>query len=399
MTCLRALAQGAPRCPQAPRIVRRYVSNKANPSVPEVAVGSEVGRKLEIALGKASVAKHERLAWVKEQAAAASATGYAAADGEGHDGMPPSLAQRIGETKGWTSVAKAFPADVVEQIHRPDPDSFKQPEDPHVARVVIIGLENSGKSRLMNSMIGEHVSPISYRGYSSRRWSQGIRTFANKQLLLLDTPPLYAPLPLWKEHAVHVGAKFVSECRRRILCTESVWEALHSADGVVVALDGRYGMVNSEVLEILESLHRRLDALDRRVRVFFAITRLDEAEKPFRHAGKDMEDELAKVSPIVPEGFFYIDGTNADTYALLRSKLFSHPSLFLPAKHPYKGGTMHNKTNAEWVADLALEKCLRLVPTRKDIVKRVCRTTTTTTPLSAPTELQGGGGRVDQESG
>ena len=64
---------------------------------------------------------------------------------------------------------------------------------PKVWYVAIVGRPNAGKSTLINALIGERVSAISYRTQTTQRTIPGIYTDAEKwiQIIFLDTPGIH----------------------------------------------------------------------------------------------------------------------------------------------------------------------------------------------------------------
>ncbi|KAJ2473540.1 hypothetical protein IWW56_005971, partial [Coemansia sp. RSA 2131] len=65
---------------------------------------------------------------------------------------------------------------------------FAQPDDAEVAKIVLIGAANAGKSTLVNQLTGAEVSIVSRQPQTTRTRIMASSTVGNKQLVFLDTP-------------------------------------------------------------------------------------------------------------------------------------------------------------------------------------------------------------------
>ncbi|MEZ5919073.1 MAG: GTPase Era [Alphaproteobacteria bacterium] len=70
----------------------------------------------------------------------------------------------------------------------------------------IIGLPNAGKSTLMNALVGAKVSIVSKRAQTTRTRVLGIAMHENAQIILLDTPGIFAARKSFEQFMV--GAAF-----------------------------------------------------------------------------------------------------------------------------------------------------------------------------------------------
>lgn len=65
--------------------------------------------------------------------------------------------------------------------------------------ISIIGLPNAGKSTLMNNILGEKLSIVSYKPQTTRKSILGIYNHEETQMIFLDTPGILNPLNLLHE--------------------------------------------------------------------------------------------------------------------------------------------------------------------------------------------------------
>lgn len=95
---------------------------------------------------------------------------------------------------------------------------------PKAGIVTVVGKPNAGKSTLLNRIVGEKLSIVSPKPQSTRDRIVGIRTAADVQMILLDTPGLLSPRYLLQESM-----------------RSTALAALHEADVVLYLVDGTEG--------------------------------------------------------------------------------------------------------------------------------------------------------------
>src|SRR6185295_18526726 len=95
---------------------------------------------------------------------------------------------------------------------------------------------NVGKSTLINALIGEKVSIVSRKVQTTRALIRGIVVEGHSQIILVDTPGIFAP-------------------RRRLdrAMVSTAWSGAHDADLVCVLLDAKAG-IDEEADAILSRL-------------------------------------------------------------------------------------------------------------------------------------------------
>jgi GTP-binding protein Era len=102
--------------------------------------------------------------------------------------------------------------------------------------VALIGAPNVGKSTLVNALVGSKVTIVSKKVQTTRALIRGIVIEKNAQLILVDTPGIFAP-------------------KRRLdrAMVSTAWSGAHDADLVCVLLDARQG-IDKEADAILSRL-------------------------------------------------------------------------------------------------------------------------------------------------
>src|SRR5437762_889281 len=90
--------------------------------------------------------------------------------------------------------------------------------------VALIGAPNVGKSTLVNALVGSKVTIVSRKVQTTRALIRGIVIENNAQIILVDTPGIFAP-------------------KRRLdrAMVSTAWSGAHDADLVCVLLDAKAG--------------------------------------------------------------------------------------------------------------------------------------------------------------
>ncbi|MDF2621936.1 MAG: GTP-binding protein Era [Xanthobacteraceae bacterium] len=91
--------------------------------------------------------------------------------------------------------------------------------------VALIGAPNAGKSTLTNALVGTKVSIVSHKVQTTRALVRGIALEGTTQIILVDTPGIFAP-------------------KRRLekAMVRSAWSGAGDADAVVLLIDARAGL-------------------------------------------------------------------------------------------------------------------------------------------------------------
>jgi GTP-binding protein Era len=105
--------------------------------------------------------------------------------------------------------------------------------------VALIGAPNVGKSTLVNALVGSKVTIVSRKVQTTRALIRGIVIDGNAQIILVDTPGIFAP-------------------KRRLdrAMVTTAWTGAHDADLVCVLLDAKAGLDDeaSRIFDTVEAV-------------------------------------------------------------------------------------------------------------------------------------------------
>ncbi|MBE7019762.1 MAG: GTPase Era [Ruminococcaceae bacterium] len=86
--------------------------------------------------------------------------------------------------------------------------------------VALVGRPNTGKSTLLNSIIGEKVAIVSYRSQTTRNRIVGILTQGDDQIVFTDTPGIHTPKTRLGEEMMSAANGAVADCDLTVLVAE-----------------------------------------------------------------------------------------------------------------------------------------------------------------------------------
>lgn len=150
--------------------------------------------------------------------------------------------------------------------------------------VAVIGAPNAGKSTLVNQLVGQKVAITSSKAQTTRARMLGIALHDNVQMILVDTPGIFAP-------------------RRKLdrAMVSAAWEGTQAADAVLLMVDP-IKQRRHELEPLLEALEKRPE------RKFLVINKVDRAKKEDllllaqELSGKVAFEEIYFVSALTGDG-------------------------------------------------------------------------------------------------
>jgi GTP-binding protein Era len=161
--------------------------------------------------------------------------------------------------------------------------------------VVLIGAPNVGKSTLVNALVGTKVSIVTPKAQTTRTLIRGIAVDGPAQLILVDTPGIFAP-------------------RRRLdrAMVGTAWGGAKDADIAALVVDGRKGVEDED-----EAVIRGLAEV--RAAKLLVLNKVDVVAKPALLALTQMFNERAAFAAI-----FMISALTGDGVADLKRWLGAH---------------------------------------------------------------------------
>jgi GTP-binding protein Era len=160
--------------------------------------------------------------------------------------------------------------------------------------VAVIGAPNAGKSTLVNALVGQKVAIVSPKAQTTRSRLMGIAISGKSQILLVDTPGIFAP-------------------RRRLdrAMVAAAWTGAQDADMIMFVIDAAQG-VTADVEEIMKSLEQRQHPL------FVVLNKIDLVRK------EDLLGLCAEVSGRVNgDRLFMVSASAGDGVSDLKQALAS----------------------------------------------------------------------------
>jgi len=158
--------------------------------------------------------------------------------------------------------------------------------------VAVIGAPNAGKSTLVNQLVGQKVAIVSAKAQTTRARLLGIAIVDQTQIILADTPGIFAPKRRLDRAMVHAA-----------------WEGAQSADAIVLVVDP-IKQRRHELEPLIESLK------DRPERKLLVLNKVDaSAKEPLLALAQDLatKAEFAEV--------FFVSALTGDGVPELKAHL------------------------------------------------------------------------------
>src|SRR5262245_43526406 len=172
--------------------------------------------------------------------------------------------------------------------------------------VSIIGRPNSGKSTLLNRLVGEKVSIVTNKPQTTRHVVKGIVTTTEGQIVFIDTPGVHKPIHRMNEHMM-----------------KSVRDSINDADIVVLIVDCSepYGRGDEFTLELVKGA---------KTRRFLVLNKIDLIAKKNVLPVIDRYSKLATFDEVIPMSAK--SGENVETFVTEIMKYLAEGPIFYPSE-------------------------------------------------------------------
>ena len=110
---------------------------------------------------------------------------------------------------------------------------------PHCGVVAVIGAPNAGKSTLVNALVGQKVAITSAKAQTTRARLLGIALLDETQIILADTPGIFAPKRRLDRAMVHAAWEGAQEADAILLVVDAVKQRRHELEPLLEALKDR----------------------------------------------------------------------------------------------------------------------------------------------------------------
>jgi len=166
------------------------------------------------------------------------------------------------------------------------------PENQRCGVVAILGAPNAGKSTLVNALVGQKVAITSPKAQTTRTRVLGVALEGDTQLVLVDTPGIFAP-------------------QRRLdrAMVQAAWGGVQDADIIALVIDSKTGL-GAKVDRIVEGL------ADRREPKILILNKVDISDK-----GKLLQHAQRLHEKVQFEETFFVSAATGDGLPEMKAAL------------------------------------------------------------------------------
>ena len=194
--------------------------------------------------------------------------------------------------------------------------------------VAVVGEPNSGKSTLVNAIVGEKISITSKKAQTTRLSTLGISIYKNSQIILLDTPGIFS------------AKKQIDKA-----IVKSAWQSVKNADLIIFLIDPKTKDINRS-LSILKQIpeHKK---------IICAINKIDINPPEIIF---DIQKEINKHTNLQNPQFFQISGLKKQGLEKLLTFIDNNLS---QGPFLYPEDTLTNQPEQVWLSEFTREQIYR----------------------------------------
>ena len=135
------------------------------------------------------------------------------------------------------------------------PEQETASNSPRCGFAAVIGAPNAGKSTLVNALVGAKVSIVTHKAQTTRARMRGIAIAGKSQIVLVDTPGIFAP-------------------KRRLdrAMVDTAWTEAREADVAVLVVDAARGLD-----DVVEPIFQQAQEFS--IPLVLALNKVDKIEK------------------------------------------------------------------------------------------------------------------------
>jgi GTP-binding protein Era len=177
--------------------------------------------------------------------------------------------------------------------------------------VSLVGRPNVGKSTLVNQLVGAKVSIVSNRPQTTRTQIRGVRTTAESQIVLLDTPGIHRPRTLLGERCNARSTETLAEVDVVCLVIEAN-APIGPGDRFIAGLVRDVSTPRLLVVNKVDAAKRE-DVVDHLARATAELGEFDAYIPLSARTGDGVDALVAELESRLPEGpVYYPDGVVSD---------------------------------------------------------------------------------------
>lgn len=105
--------------------------------------------------------------------------------------------------------------------------------------VAVVGAPNAGKSTIVNALVGQKVAIVSPKAQTTRTWLMGVAMDGETQIVLIDTPGIFAPTRRLDRAMVAAAWNSLDQAEAILVMIDAAAKLGERAERVLQGIEGR----------------------------------------------------------------------------------------------------------------------------------------------------------------